>query len=116
VRNDFRDICEIENEVAKRRRQRQPGGPHTRVVCHDEHFREEPVDRGPQPGDLCERTCVVGRGYCLSDARTSLVERGQQRDLRCLRERRSVQLAAGLQLARNVLDPFEQHRERLKIT
>src|SRR6187431_1044719 len=44
LRNDFRNVREIENEVAQIRHERQPRVSRPHVVCHHEHLGKELVD------------------------------------------------------------------------
>ena len=105
-----------EDEVAEVRHQRQPRRLQALVVGHDEHFREESIDRRPKAGDIGE----------APDG-----SRPRQRPLRCVdaavSSSASSACSAGSLSARgrarlrlsssrgDVLDPLEQHGQRLEV-
>ena len=91
MRNDFRDVCEVQNEIAQVRHQRQPRRPHARVLCHDEDFREEAIDHRPQTGQLGERLSIVRRARRLLDAGPAGIELGEERQFGRLGQRLALE-------------------------
>src|SRR3954467_9204871 len=74
LRNDLRNVREMQNEVAQFRHERQPRVSDPHVVCHHEHLGEESIDGGAKAGDFDKCGAIVAAGSGRLDARTPAIE------------------------------------------